>query len=163
MRAHDTLLGLLMMALAALVFAYTLGFPAMPGQRYGPALFPQVVCAGIFGCGLLIAWRGRRAGSGSGAGAPWLAIDPALREPRRLISLLAIPVAIGAYLLLAERLGFLPTAALIVGALAWWFGTRWWAAIVLGLVTSVAVHAFFASVMRVPLPRGWFMQVFFGG
>lgn len=157
MRAHDTLLGLLMAALAAVVFAYTFTFPDMPGQRYGPAMFPRVVCAGIFVCGLMIAWRGRHSGD------PWLAFNGALREPRRLLSLLSIPAAIGVYLLAAPTLGFIPAAALIVGVLAWWFGTRWWAAVVLGVATSLIVQAFFANVMRIPLPRGWFMQVLFGG
>ncbi len=157
MRLHETLLGLLLMALAVAFFGYTFTFPAFPGQRYGPALFPQVVAVGVFVCGALIAARGRR------SGAAWLSIDPALREPQRLVSFLAMPLAIGFYLLAAERLGFLPTAALIVGLLGWWFGMRPWGALVLGLAASGVIHWFFASIMRVPLPRGLFMQVLFGG
>lgn len=160
MRAHDSLLGLVLMALAAVVFGYTFTFPAMPGQRYGPALFPQVLSAGIFLCGLMIAWRGWR---DSRPGRPWLSVDAALQQPRRLVSLLSMPLAIVAYLLLAPRLGFLPTAALIVAAIAWWLGTRWWAAVLLGVVASAVVHFFFANVMRVPLPRGLFMQLLYGG
>jgi putative tricarboxylic transport membrane protein len=157
MRLHDTLLGLLLMALAAAFFGYTFTFPAFPGQRYGPALFPQVISAGIFICGGIIAARGWR------SGAPWLRIDAALRDPRRLASFLAIPLAIVFYLMAAERLGFLPTAALIVGLLAWWFGVRPLTALLLGVVASGVIHWFFASLMRVPLPRGWFMQLLVGG
>lgn len=157
MRLHETLLGLLLMALAAVFFAYTFTFPAFPGQRFGPSLFPRVVSTGVFLCGALIALRGWRSGSA------WLSIDPALRDPRRLMSFLSMPLAIGAYLLLADRLGFLPTAALIVGLLGWWFGMRPWGAVVLGGVASGVIHWFFASIMRVPLPRGLFMQLLFGG
>ena len=71
--------------------------------------------------------------------------------------------AIVFYLLAAPRLGFLPVAALIVGGLAWWMGAKGWVAIVGGVVASALVHWFFASIMRVPLPRGWFMQVLAGG
>ena len=96
-------------------------------------------------------------------GGAWFTPDPALREPRRLISFLATLGAIVFYLLAAPRLGFLPVAAILVGGLAWWFGTRAWVAVAAGLVASLAVHWFFASVMRVPLPRGLFMQLLFGG
>jgi putative tricarboxylic transport membrane protein len=57
----------------------------------------------------------------------------------------------------------LPTAALLVGALAAWLGAGWRSALVLGVVSSGVIHWFFASVMRVPLPRGWFMQLLFEG
>lgn len=40
---------------------------------------------------------------------------------------------------------------------------RAWVAVVAGVVTSLVVHWFFASIMRVPLPRGLFMQLLFGG
>lgn len=157
MRLHDTLLGLLLMALAAAVFAYTFTFPAMPGQRFGPALFPQVVSAGISVCGLIIAARGRRSGQ------PWLALDPELRNARGLLSWVSVPLAVGLYLLLAPTLGFLPTAAVVVAGFAWWLGTRAGVALLLGVGAALAVQGFFGQVMRVPLPRGWFMQVLFGG
>lgn len=157
MRIHDTLLGLLLMGLAAAFFAYTFTFPSLPGQKYGPALFPQVIAVGIFICGLLIAWRGR------GSGQPLWRVDASLRDGRRLVSFLAIPLAVVFYLLAAERLGFIPTSALMVGALAWWFGVRPWKAVLLGVVVTAVVQWFFGTIMRVPLPRGLFMQIVAGG
>jgi putative tricarboxylic transport membrane protein len=157
MRLHPALLGLIFIALAAAFFGWTFTFPPFPGQRYGPELFPRVIAVGIALCGLALVLRGRR------APGPWLAVDAALRAPRPLASLLATLGAIVFYLLAAERLGFLPVAAIVVGGLGWWFGARWWVAIVTGLVASFVVHWFFASIMRVPLPRGWFMQVIAGG
>ena len=47
MRLHDSLLGALLLALAAALFAYTFTFPDMPGQRYGPALFPRLIALGL--------------------------------------------------------------------------------------------------------------------
>jgi putative tricarboxylic transport membrane protein len=156
MRFHDGVLGLILMALAAVFFAYTKTFPEFPGQRYGPSLFPQLIAAGIFVCGVVLAVRGRR------SRAPLLAWSPDLRG-RQLVSFLAVPAVVVLYLLFAERVGFLPTAAVLVGVLAWWFGVRARWAVVLGLVTSFVIHWFFASLMRVPLPRGWFMSVISGG
>jgi putative tricarboxylic transport membrane protein len=157
MRLHPSLLGLMFIALAAAFFGYTFTFPAFPGQRYGPALFPRVIAVGIALCGLVLVVRGRR------SGAPWLALDPALREPRRLASFAATLGAIVFYLLAAPALGFVPVAAIVVGGLAWWLGARVWVAVAAGVVASLVVHWFFASVMRVPLPRGLFMQILFGG
>jgi putative tricarboxylic transport membrane protein len=157
MRIHDTLLGLLFMALAAVFYGYTFTFPAFPGQRYGPSLFPQVIAIGIFLCGLLIAVRGWRSGT------PWLHIGADLRRRHGLLSFLAMPAAIVFYLLAAERLGFIPTATVVVGALAWWFGVRPWRALLLGVAVTAVVQWFFGSLMRVPLPRGLFMQLVAGG
>ncbi len=157
MRLHDTLLGALLLALAAALFVYALTFPDMPGQRYGPALFPQLIALGIMACGLLIAVRGWR------SGRPWLALSEPLQHLPGWLSLLAMPTAIGFYLLAAERLGFLPTAATLVAALCAWLGMRLWAALLTGVLTALVMQWFFGSLMRVPLPRGWFMHLVAGG
>ena len=77
--------------------------------------------------------------------------------------LLAMPLAVVFYLVFADRLGFLPTAAIVVAALCAWLGVRIWVALLSGVVTALAVHWFFGHVMRIPLPRGWFMQLVSGG
>jgi len=157
MRLHDSLLGALLLALAAALFAYTFTFPDMPGQRYGPALFPRLIALGIMACGLVIAVRGWR------SGRPWLEWSEPLQRLSGWLALLAMPAAIGFYLIAAERLGFLPTAAILVAALCAWLGVRLWAALLTGVLTAVVVQWFFGSLMRVPLPRGWFMQLVAGG
>ena len=157
MRLHDTLLGALLVALAAAFFAYTFTFPDMPGQRYGPALFPRLIALGIIACGMVIAVRGWR------SGRPLLALSPPLRNLQGWLALLAMPLAIVFYLLAAERLGFLPTATIVVAGLCAWLGVRLWAALITGMLTALVVQWFFGSLMRVPLPRGWFMQLVAGG
>jgi putative tricarboxylic transport membrane protein len=158
MRVHPTLLGLLFMALAAAFFGYTFTFPAMPGQNVGPALFPRVVAAGIFACGVVMALRGWRTRPHA-----VIALDDSLRAPRGLASFVLVIAAIAFYIVAAPRLGFLPVAAIVVGTLAWWFGSRAWVAALAGVIAALMVQWFFGSVMRIPLPRGWFMQVLFGG
>ena len=54
MRVHDTLLGVLLVVCAAVFFGYTFTFPEMPGQRYGPSLFPRLLATGIALCGVEI-------------------------------------------------------------------------------------------------------------
>lgn len=74
-----------------------------------------------------------------------------------------MPLAIVFYLVAAERLGFLPTAAIVVAALCAWMGARLWVALVTGVLAALVVQWFFGTLMRVPLPRGWFMQLVAGG
>jgi putative tricarboxylic transport membrane protein len=165
MRLHDTLLGALLVALAAVFFGYTFTFPDMPGQKVGPALFPRLIALGIAACGIVIAVRGARSRARPGAGprTPWVSFSPGLQQLRGWLAWLAMPLAIVFYLLVSERLGFLPTATLVVAALCAWLGVRLWAALLTGVVAALVVQWFFGSLMRVPLPRGWFMQFFFGG
>jgi hypothetical protein len=40
---------------------------------------------------------------------------------------------------------------------------RLWVALLTGAVAALVVQWFFGSLMRVPLPRGWFMQLVAGG
>ncbi len=157
MRLHDTWLGALLVVLAAAFFCYTFTFPDMPGQKYGPALFPRLIALGIAACGVVIAVRGWR------SGAPWVALSPPLKRLQGWLGWLAMPLAIVFYLAAAERLGFLPTATIVVAALCAWMGARLWVALLTGVVAALVVQWFFGSLMRVPLPRGWFMQLVAGG
>lgn len=156
MRLHDTWLGGLVMALAALVYAYTYTFPPMPGQVHGPALFPRLILAGMFACGAVIWWGGR------GRPGPAVLIDDQLRGRRGGTFLFVLGSVVG-YLLLADRLGFAPTATLMVGGLSWWLGVRPLRALLLGVAAAGLMQWFFGSLMRVPLPRGLFMQLVQGG
>jgi len=150
-RLHPLLLGGFFTALGLGYYALTLSFPSMPGQRFGPELFPRIIAAGIAICGALIAWKGRAQTT------PWLARNPGLRG-RGAVSFLILPAAVGLYLAAADVLGFLPVAAAIVAMLAWWFGEKPLRAALLGLGAALLVQWFFGSLMRVPLPRGVFMQ-----
>lgn len=162
MRLSDRWLGVAVLALAAAMFSYTLTFPAFPGQKYGPALFPRILAVGMALCAALLIfgdWR-RRAG---GATVSHIAVDPQLRDRTRFISFALIPGAIIAYLLLADRLGFIPTAFMLLLGLMLWFRVRVPMALIVSVVMTGLLNWFFAGLMRVPLPRGLFMQVFFGG
>ena len=71
MRANDALSGLVLILLSLAMIALTLSFPAFPGQKYGPALFPRILGTGLIVCGAILIWNGinsRKAGSGSRAG-----------------------------------------------------------------------------------------------
>jgi putative tricarboxylic transport membrane protein len=148
MRLNDALLGAILLGVAGWVWWLTSFFPAFPGQDYGPNLFPRILAAAIGTCGALLVLRGLR------QRGPLLAIEAWVREPARVLSFLAIPGAVLFYLLLSERLGFIPTAFVILLALFLWFRTRPVVALPVAAGVTLTVHWFFAGIMRVPLPRG---------
>ncbi|WBV44769.1 tripartite tricarboxylate transporter TctB family protein [Pseudoroseomonas cervicalis] len=151
MRVNDTLLGVVLLLLGGAVLGATFSFPSFPGQDYGPALFPRLLAGGMALCGLMLLPRGLAARR---RGEAWLQPADWARRPVTLISFLLIPLAALAYLLLAEPLGFLPVAFLLLLGLFLWFGERWWRALPVALLATWLVHWFFAGLMRVPLPRG---------
>lgn len=155
MRLHDKLLGLLCAGLGLLLVALTLGFPALPGQRVGPALFPRLIGAGLVLCGLVISWQARH------RPGPWASLSDSLRG-RGAAGCAVMLGAVLLYLLTAERLGFLPAAMLVVALVAQWLGVRAWRAWMLGAASALGLQWFFGTLMRVPLPRGWFMQLIGG-
>ena len=73
MRANDAVNGAILIIFAAIMIALTASFPAFPGQKYGPSLFPRLLGAGLIICGALLVWRGLQARR---AGERWLTPDP---------------------------------------------------------------------------------------
>lgn len=150
MKLADAALGVVLLGAAAAIAFAARDFPVVPGQAYGPSLFPGVIAAGFALCGatlILRQWRRR-------PGGPWLDPGPLLAEPRARLDALLLFGAIGFYLVAAERLGFIPAAAAILLVLVRRFGASWWLAIVTALAGPLAVHLLFAEWLRVPLPLG---------
>jgi putative tricarboxylic transport membrane protein len=148
MRLNDWLLGALLLGFAGWVWWMTTFFPAFPGQDYGPNLFPRILAGGIGVCGAMLVLRGLRQRT------PLLALEEWTRDPTRLLSFLLIPAATLFYLLLSDRLGFIPTAFIILLVLFLWFRARTVVALPVAAGMTLVVHWFFSSLMRIPLPRG---------
>ncbi len=148
MRLNDALLGALLVGFAGWVWWLTGFFPRFPGQDYGPNLFPRILAGGIGLCGAALVVRGLR------ARGPLVVIEDWVRDPARLVSFLLLPAAVLAYILLSDRLGFITTAFLLLLALFLWFRARPVVALPVAAGVTLVVHWFFASLMRVPLPRG---------
>lgn len=151
MRANDALSGLLIIVLSFAMIALTANFPEFPGQRYGPSLFPRILGAGLILCGLLLVWNGLAARR---AGAPWIEVAPWVREPWRATSFVLVIVLLVLYILFAETVGFIPMAIGFLLALFVWLGVRPLTAAATAVAATIVIHWFFATMLRVPLPRG---------
>jgi putative tricarboxylic transport membrane protein len=148
MHLSDRITGAALVCLGALAMYGGSNQPGVPGQDIGPAVFPMVVGAGLIGCGVLVAL-----GIGQSFEAPEDTDAPAMSRARKLLALLP-PGLLIVYVLVVEHLGFLPTAALLVGATAVALGAGWRLVLGLCLLAPPVVHLAFAKLLRVPLPDG---------
>jgi putative tricarboxylic transport membrane protein len=151
----DRVTGAVLVALGGISAWSGSGLPAVPGQDVGPAAFPMVIGIGLMICGALIVLGIGQSFEVPEEGAP--AAPGGSRTARsRLGGLRALvpPGLMLFYVLAAEPLGFLPTAALIVLITALVLGARLKLAVPLALLAPVGVHLAFYKLLRVPLPPG---------
>ena len=150
MKLNDAVLGLFFMLLGAAVLAAIQGYPKIPGQPVGPALFPGLIACGLCGCGALLVAKGIRQRSGQ----PWLTWEDWVRSPRHALALAVLLGSVVFYILAANWLGFLPTAALVLIALFLVLRVKPLTAVTIAIVATVLVHFAFYKLLRVPLPWG---------
>jgi putative tricarboxylic transport membrane protein len=149
-KLNDAIFGALLMILGAAVLVAIQGYPRIPGQPVGPALFPGLIAAGLCVCGVLLLAKGLR----QRAEHPWLTWDDWVRSPRHVLGLVVVVGSILFYILASDALGFLPTAAIILLALQLVLRVRPPTAIVVAIVATLLVHFAFYKLLRVPLPWG---------
>jgi putative tricarboxylic transport membrane protein len=156
LRANDAITGLVLIVLAAAMIALTLSFPDFPGQKYGPALFPRILGVGLIACGVLLVRNGFAARR---AGASWVELAPWTHDPWRLSSFFLVIAMLLLYVLAADTVGFIPIALIFLGGLFLWLGVRPIPAVLTAVAATIAIHWFFGSLLRVPLPRGWLTTI----
>ncbi len=150
MKLNDAVFGLLLTLLGAAVLVGIQGYPKIPGQPVGPALFPGLIAAGLCVCGVLLVLRGWR----QRASQRWFAWDAWVRSPRHVMALVVLLASVVFYIAAADVLGFLPTAFLILMAMFLVLRVRLPVAIAVALVATLLVHTGFYKLLKVPLPWG---------
>jgi putative tricarboxylic transport membrane protein len=150
MRLHDSLIGILLIVFAIAVALHARGFPDMPGQAIGPALFPTLVAAGtaLAGLALLVA------GIVRGRGVRLVEVDDWLRSPRRLLYMLLIAGGLAFYVLLSEQLGYFVTAPATLLMFLIATRVRLLVALPVAALVPLLIHYIFYTGLRVPLPWG---------
>src|SRR5262245_65128221 len=134
------------------MIALTLTFPDFPGQKFGPSLFPRILGVGLILCGAVLIRNGLAARR---AGAPWLELAPWTRDPWRVTSFLMTLALLLFYILASESVGFIPIALVFLLALFVWLGVRLVPAVLTAVVTTIAIHWVFSTMLRVAMPLGW--------
>jgi putative tricarboxylic transport membrane protein len=156
MRLPDRVTGLFLVGLGSLCAYGGWLLPPVPGQPVGPNVFPLVIGIGLAVCGLMIAFGIGHTFEEEEEIIPFEGTQEAAALQSRLYGLRALlpPVLLLFYVVAADRLGFIITAALIVLAIATALGARLKLSIPLALLAPIGVHLIFAKLLRVPLPAG---------
>ena len=150
MKINDAISGIVLMLLGGAVLAAIQGYPKIPGQPVGPALFPGLIAAGLCICGALLVAKGwqRRAGHA------WVAWDDWVRSPRHIVGFAVLVGGIVFYILASDTLGFLFTAPVILLSLFLVLRVKPVTAVTVAIVATLVVHFAFYKLLRVPLPWG---------
>jgi putative tricarboxylic transport membrane protein len=161
MQLSDRVTGLFMVALGGIAAYGGAQLPPVPGQQVGPNVFPLVVGIGLAICGGLIACGvGRHYEEEAEADLARIsgqAAPVAGHEPVRWwfgLKALVPPALLIFYVLAVDRLGFLPTAAVMVLTTSLALGARLRLAVAMALGAPLFVNLVFAKLLRVPLPSG---------
>jgi putative tricarboxylic transport membrane protein len=163
MQLSDRVTGLFMVALGGVAAYGGSRLPPVPGQQIGPNVFPLVVGIGLAICGGMIALgMGRHYEEEAEADLAKITGQMAMEtgetdEPSawwRGLKALVPPALLLSYVLAVDRLGFLPTAALMVLTAALAVGARLRLAIPMAIGAPLFVNLVFSKLLRVPLPSG---------
>jgi putative tricarboxylic transport membrane protein len=143
-------------ALAGAILWHIQGFPAMPGQKFGPAWFPGLIAAGLGICGFFLIVSGARRHSG-----PWIAWPDWIQRRRPALGVASVVIGLLFYILAADKLGFHLTGVVLLAAWMRILGASWRVAGIVAVLATVAIHLSFYKLLRIPLPWGLLEQYAF--
>ena len=154
MKLSDTIWGVLLLTLSAVVLWHIQSFPPMPGQKFGPAVFPGVTAGALGVCALILIVKGLAHRRSTGDEHVWGSAGGWTRSPRHVVAFLLVIGVNVFYIVLATPLGFIPTAILYLGALLLIFGVRLAWILPIAIVVTLLMHYAFYKLLKVPLPWG---------
>ena len=156
MRLPDRVTGLFLVGLGAAAAYGGWQLPPGPGQPVGPHVFPLVIGTGLALCGLAIAFGIGHSFEEEEELIPVEGGQPTPPPAGRFYGLRALlpPALLLFYVVVADRLGFIITAALIVFVTSTALGARWKLSLPLALLAPIGIHLIFSKLLRVPLPAG---------
>jgi putative tricarboxylic transport membrane protein len=159
LRLNDAVWGALVLLLGAGIFFAIRNFPTIPGQQYGPALFPGVIAAGLLACGVGLIFKGIAGRAARDAAARWIAWDPWVRSSRHVVAFVVVAVVNVFYIAFVDRIGFVIASVVYLGALFAVFRVRARWVVPLAIVVTLLIHYVFYKLLRVPLPWGLLQKV----
>ena len=159
MKINDAVWGALLLLLAVALLVHIQSFPTIPGQKYGPALFPGVIAVSLAICAMLLVGKGFAARKHGHERARWFELDPWAHSR---LHVLAFSLVIGVnifYIALVDKLGFILTGSIYLAALFAVFlvRTRW--VLPLAIVLTLVIHTAFYKLLKVPLAWGLLQSV----
>ena len=154
MKLNDAVWGALLLLLAAAILVHVQSFGTIPGQQYGPAIFPGLIACGLAICAALLIFNGLGTKTPEGGRVRWMTFAPWTHSRRHVF---AFALAIGVnvfYIFFVDKLGFIPTGVIYLAALFAVFGVRRIWILPVALLLTLAIHIAFYKMLKVPLPWG---------
>jgi putative tricarboxylic transport membrane protein len=149
MKISDTIVGAGFVAAGALIIAGTLNYPSLEGGHPGPALFPRILGTLMAAFGGLVSVQGLR-DKDETQDVHWAG----LHRNAGFVNALFVLAGVLAYILLANRLGYLIMGSLVMLVIMVRIRVPVLRALLIAVVFNNLVYLLFAKVMRVPLPLG---------
>lgn len=131
------------------------GYPAMPGQKFGPAWFPGLIAVGLILCGAVLAAQSMR------RAAPLFVVPEWLGQPRALVGVTSVVAGLLFYYLAADTLGFYLTALALLALWMRLLGASWRVTLPVAVIATLLIHLSFYKLLRIPLPWGVFERFAF--
>jgi putative tricarboxylic transport membrane protein len=120
-------------------------FASVQSQQYGPWLFPSIVIGLLALTVVPLAWHGKLTVPAEAEDLTWQGMG---RVGVAVASILF-------YLVAAETIGYVLTAALMLAVLFWRYRAQWQVAGAIIVILVPLTYQLFAIYLRVPLPWGW--------
>ena len=146
MKVNDALSGAGLAVLGGVVLWHIQGFPAMPGQKFGPAWFPGMIAAGLLVCGVLLVLRA--------PSSPWIAVPAWTRRARPIAGVASVIGGLLFYVLAADKLGFHLTGLLLLTLWTRVLGAGWRMSLAVSVIATLVIQLSFYKLLRIPLPWG---------
>jgi len=156
MKFNDAVFGAVLLVLGIAVLVHVPSFPPIPGQKYGPGIFPGLVATGLVVCALMLIVSGLK----RRATEPWFETGAWTGSRRHILAFVVTIAGTMAYVLLADKVGFLIVAPILLFVLFISYGVRRNVAIVTAIVVTLVIHFAFYKLLRVPLPWGVITPLF---
>ena len=150
MKINDAVFGAVFLLLGVVVLVHVQAFPRFRASRSGPRCFRAWSPPGSPSAALLLIVSGIR----HRAEQPWYETADWMRSGRHVVAFAAIVGGVVAYVLLANTIGFLLVAPVLLFVWCPILGVRPLPAVVVAIVGTLLIWYAFYKLLSVPLPWG---------
>lgn len=143
-------------ALGVFIWAVSFQFPVLPGGHPGPSLFPRILATLFIFFSLIVILQGRRK---SKTPPPPAEDDKGgnvkLIGEKNYFNAVLVIILIAAFIVLAERLGFIITGGAVLFILMWKLHVKPLKSLIISAAVMCMIYSVFSKGLRVPLPHGF--------
>jgi putative tricarboxylic transport membrane protein len=148
----DVVTGSGVIGFAAFILLYSMDFPPAKGTDFGPALFPRIIASVLLLLGALVLYRAARVRSGAQDCTGEAEVDTLTTTAAGARNVLITIVAVVAYIMVVDALGFIPTTVVFLSALMKTYGLTKLKSVLFSCLITGFVYILFALLLRVVLP-----------